>query len=220
MMVITPKNRLMLLLFLAVPLILVMGFLAYMALANVGDVLDAGVKPRVALDAAVSEIRPAFLRLEGLRSRNGAVERAARTEAAVSAVAERMDLAGERLAAVEGDEAEPEVRGAMVRLRNAWDRYRAAISIEGMEGPAGAAGDGAAPMDAEERRLARNSVADALKQLETATRAGEADSLEWMRATIQRHSTLIVMNGAMNLLIWIALSFLVLRAEKMGKKAE
>ncbi|MFP4308259.1 MAG: hypothetical protein ACLFRG_20525 [Desulfococcaceae bacterium] len=220
MMVMTPQKRLTLLLFLAVPLILVMAFLAYMALANLGNVLEAGVKPRVALDAAVSEIRPAFLELEGLQVRSGAVERAARTEAAVSAVAERMDRAGEKLATVEAEEAAPEVRSAMDQLRNAWDRYRAAISIEGMEGAAGAAGDGAAAMDAEEGRPARDSVADALKQLETATRAEEADSLEWMRATIQRHSTLIVINGAMNLLIWIALSFLVLRAEKFGKKAE
>jgi hypothetical protein len=189
-----------------------------MALANLGDVLEAGVKPRVALDAAVSEIRPAFLELEGLQVRGGAVERAGRTEAAVSAVAERMERAGERLTAVEADGAMPEVRVAMDQLRNAWDRYRAAVTIQGMEGAA-EAGDGAAA-GAEERRPARGLMAEALEKLETAARAEEADSLEWMRATIQRHSTLIVINGAMNLLIWIALSFLVLRAEKVGKKGE
>jgi hypothetical protein len=131
-----------------------------------------------------------------------------------------MDRAEGRLGAIEEDEAAPELGSAMDQLQNAWDRYRAAISVEGMEGAAGETGDGAAAMNAEEGRLAGELMAEALEKLEAAARAEEAASLEWMRATIQRHSTLIVINGAMNLLIWIALSFLVLRAEKMGKKAE
>jgi hypothetical protein len=219
MKVMTPQKRLMMLLFLAVPLILVMAFLAYMALANLGDVLEARVKPRVALDAAVSEIRPAFLELEGLQVRGGAAERAAGTEAAVSTVAERLNRAGERLAAVAADGAMPEVRVAMDQLRSAWDRYRTAISTQGMEGAAEAE-EGAAATGNEEGRPARDLMADALEKLEAAARAEEADSLEWMRDTILRHSTLIVTNGIMNLLIWIALSFLVLRAEKVGQKGE
>lgn len=216
-MVITSQRRWMMMLFLPLPLILVLVFLGYMALSNIRDQVRGSVKSRVALAASVGEIRPAFGEMENrlYRILIDGPEGAAFSES-LETVSHRIEMAVADLAAGDFRGPDPEISAAMERLRSAWEQYRDEISPVLEEPPA----DIMASMKEEALPAARKAVTAALSTVEAQTRAQEAAALRFLEDRIQRHSAMIVANGAMNLLLWIALSVLMMRAEKRRKEAQ
>jgi hypothetical protein len=205
--------------FLPLPLILVLVFLGYMALSNVRDQVRDSVAPRAALAASVGKIRPAFLGMENRLHQVLALGPEASGAGALSegleTVSERIQAAAAELASVEFVAPGPEMPAAMERLRREWERYRAGISPV-LEGPPA---DWAAALKESPVPAAREALSEALSTVEAHARTEQAAALGWLENRIESHSAMIVANGAMNLLLWIGLSFLALRAEKRREGA-
>lgn len=221
-LVVTPQNRLKMILFLPMPLIAAAVLMGYVGTKAVHEDLRRSLEPRVNWAQTVGEIRPAWLaaenRLLRVAARGALSAGDARIREAMANVSSRIDAAGETPAEIGRIGSAPRMKAELDRLRTAWDRYRNAISEAMSEAAMESPGEGTRPGWDGEAVPRRKGIDDALTALESHARTEAKAGVDRMENRLRRNMAMLTTSGAMSLLIWLALSAMVLRAENPGGK--